>query len=64
MPDPILLETSNLTKIYGDVQPVYALKGISLRVKQGEFLSIIGERAGNAAMEEVFNIFGPEVAYK
>lgn len=56
MPDALLLETSNLTKIYGDVQPVYALRGINLQVRQGEFLSIIGP--SGSGKSTLMNVLG------
>jgi ABC-type lipoprotein export system ATPase subunit len=38
----ILVETLNLTKIYGDGTQVCALEGINLRVPHGEFVAITG----------------------
>lgn len=40
--EKILLETTGLTKVYPGVQPVYAIRDISLTVKEGEFLAVIG----------------------
>jgi putative ABC transport system ATP-binding protein len=38
----ILIETVNLTKIYGDSTKVCALEGINLQVMRGEFVAITG----------------------
>ncbi len=38
----ILIETVNLTKIYGDSTKVSALEGINLQVMHGEFVAITG----------------------
>jgi putative ABC transport system ATP-binding protein len=38
----ILIETVNLTKIYGDSTKVCALEGINLQVMHGEFVAITG----------------------
>lgn len=51
-----LLQTENLTKVYGDVQPVYALKGIKLTIQQGEFLSIIGP--SGSGKSTLMNVLG------
>lgn len=37
-----IIETENLTKIYGDGAQVYALNGVSLQIKRGEFLTVMG----------------------
>ena len=37
-----IVETENLTKIYGDGAQVYALNGVSLQIKRGEFLTVMG----------------------
>jgi lipoprotein-releasing system ATP-binding protein len=56
MPNALLLETQDLTKIYGDVQPVYALRGINLQIAQGEFLSIIGP--SGSGKSTLMNVLG------
>ena len=38
----IIVETRDLTKIYGDGEEIRALDGVSLTVKRGEFLSVMG----------------------
>jgi ABC-type lipoprotein export system ATPase subunit len=42
MDDNIIVETRDLTKIYGDGAEVRALDGVSLRIAQGEFVSVMG----------------------
>ncbi|WP_373531535.1 ABC transporter ATP-binding protein [Vampirovibrio sp.] len=42
MAEPVLLRIEKLSRVYGDVQPVYALKEVSLTIQQGEFLSVVG----------------------
>ena len=39
MEGEVVLETRNLTKLYGQL---HALKGVNLRVRRGEFLSVMG----------------------
>ena len=38
----IVVETRNLTKIYGDGADVHALDGVNLTVRAGEFIAIVG----------------------
>jgi lipoprotein-releasing system ATP-binding protein len=52
----LLLQTQDLTKIYGDVQPVYALWGINLQIAQGEFLSVIGP--SGSGKSTLMNVLG------
>jgi len=42
MNDNVILETRDLTKVYGDGAEVRALDGVNLTVRQGEFLTIMG----------------------
>ena len=39
---PIIVETHNLTKLYGDGAEVRALDGVDLTILKGEFLSVMG----------------------
>jgi len=39
---PIVVETHNLTKIYGNGAAVYALNDLDLTIRQGEFLAVMG----------------------
>ncbi|HID86079.1 MAG TPA: ATP-binding cassette domain-containing protein, partial [Anaerolineae bacterium] len=38
----IIVETRELTKVYGDGAEVRALDGVNLVVRQGEFLAVMG----------------------
>jgi ABC-type lipoprotein export system ATPase subunit len=38
----IIVETHDLTKIYGDGEEIRALDGVNLTIKRGEFLSVMG----------------------
>jgi len=42
MADEIIVETRDLTKVYGDGAEVRALDGVSLRIARGEFVSVMG----------------------
>jgi ABC-type lipoprotein export system ATPase subunit len=42
MNDKILIETRNLTKIYGNGAEVRALDDVNIRVRRGEFLTVMG----------------------
>jgi len=39
---PLVVETVNLTKIFGDGAEVRALDGVNLRIAQGEFVAVMG----------------------
>ena len=39
---PLIVETRDLTRIYGDGEQVKALDGVNLKVKLGEFLAVMG----------------------
>ncbi|MEB3244470.1 MAG: ABC transporter ATP-binding protein [Vampirovibrionales bacterium] len=40
--EQLLFQAEGLQKVYGQIEPVYALKEVSFSIQQGEFLSIIG----------------------
>ena len=42
MGDNIIVETRDLTKVYGDGAEVRALDGVNVRITQGEFVSVMG----------------------
>jgi putative ABC transport system ATP-binding protein len=57
MKDQILVELKEVTKIYGKgPNAVHALRGISLKVKQGEFVAIMG--ASGSGKSTSMNILG------
>jgi len=39
---PLIVETRDLTRIYGDGEQVKALDGVNLKVKMGEFMAVMG----------------------
>ena len=57
MPDTSLIRLENVAKVYrmGDVE-VHALRGVSLRIEQGEFTAIMG--ASGSGKSTLMNIVG------
>ncbi|MCS6906677.1 MAG: ABC transporter ATP-binding protein [Anaerolineales bacterium] len=41
-PQPVLVETVDLTKVYGDGEQVYALNKVNLRITAGELVAVMG----------------------
>ncbi|MBR4674572.1 MAG: ABC transporter ATP-binding protein [Victivallales bacterium] len=56
--DDIIIRTHNITKVYvlGSVEKVYALRGISVEVRRGEYLSILGP--SGSGKSTFFNMVG------
>ena len=42
MNDKFIVETHDLTKVYGDGEKVYALDGVSMHVAKGEIVAVMG----------------------
>ena len=57
MPEDTIIETRDVTKVYDmGVEKVHALRGISLRVRRGEYLSILGP--SGSGKSTFFNMVG------
>jgi lipoprotein-releasing system ATP-binding protein len=55
-PSSLLLETQQLNKIYPGIEPVYAVRDVSLRIAVGEFLSIVGP--SGSGKSTLMNVLG------
>lgn len=52
----MLIELNNINKTYDNGQPLHVLKGISLGIEKGEFVSIMG--ASGSGKSTLLNILG------
>jgi len=52
----MLIELSNINKTYSGAQPLHVLKGISLNIENGEFISIMG--ASGSGKSTLLNVLG------
>jgi ABC-type lipoprotein export system ATPase subunit len=52
----LIIETRNVTRIYGDGEAIHALDGVNLRVRRGEFLAVMGP--SGSGKSTLLNVIG------